>query len=60
MYTNTQIKTKEEARQYAINWQAWQSKQSLSYYELYKWQEYFERLGRKLGLLREFKREGII
>lgn len=52
---------KEKARQLAIEWQArldldkhgW----SLAY--LQAWEERFERIGRKYGLLREFRENGI-
>jgi hypothetical protein len=55
-----QPKTKEEARQYAIDWQNWASKQSLSYGELADWGEEFRRIGERFGLLEEFKENGII
>lgn len=54
------IKTKEEARQMAIDWQGWQSKQSLSYSEVSQWQSYFETLAKKFNLVEEFKENGII
>lgn len=53
-------KTKDEARQKAIDWQIWQSEQSLSYSELIEWSDYFYKLGKRFGLLREFKENGII
>lgn len=43
-------KTKEEARQYAIEFQAWASEQSLSYSELAEWQSEFERIGKEFDL----------
>jgi hypothetical protein len=52
-------KTKEEARQYAIKWQEWQSNQSLSYGELGYWQNEFERIGEKFDLMEEFRENGI-
>jgi hypothetical protein len=54
------VKTKEQARQIAIDWQSWASKQSLSYSELSQWQTYFETLAKKFGLKKEFKENGII
>jgi hypothetical protein len=54
------IKTKEEARNIAINWQSWQSKQALSYGEIAKYQDYFRSIGIKFGLIREFKENAII
>lgn len=58
--TNFIIKTKEEARQYAIDWQSWQSKRSLSYKEMLDWQIYFKKLAKKFNLVKEFKENGII
>lgn len=55
-----EIKTEAEARQMAIDWQNWQSQESLSYGELSEWQEYFEGLGKKFNLTEEFKENGII
>ncbi len=54
------IKTKEEARQIAINWQSWQSKIDISYLEIQQWQEYFYELGKKFNLVKEFKENCII
>jgi len=54
------VKTKEEARQIAIDWQHKQSKQSISYMELSQWQKYFIRLAKKFNLTDEFKENGII
>ena len=53
-------KTAEEARQYAIDWQNWQSKHELSYGELVEWQIIFEDLANNYGLYDEFKENGII
>jgi len=54
------IKTKEEARQIAIEWQKWQSTKSMFYFELYQWSEYFFKLAEKFNLIYEFKENGII
>lgn len=51
---------KEAARQQAIDWQLWASEQPLSYGELEDWMEHFERLGRRYGLLQEFRENAII
>lgn len=51
---------KEAARQEAIEWQQWQSGQALSYYDLLQYSYYFEKLGRRYGLIREFHENGII
>lgn len=53
-------KTKEEAREYAIDFQNWASEQSLSYSELAEWGEIFTALGEKYGLTAEFNENGII
>jgi hypothetical protein len=54
------IKTEEEARQYAIDWQNWASEQNLSYDELAEWQGIFTELAEKFNLVDEFKENGII
>lgn len=56
----TGISTKEQARQKAIDWQNWQSGQSLNYVELSRWAAYFEKLAKKFRLKTEFKENGII
>ena len=56
----SEVKTQDEARQLAIDWQNWQSEQSLSYEDLILWQSYFEKLGEVWGLADEFKEEGIV
>lgn len=53
-------KSKEETRQFAIDWQADFSNHNYSYSELAVFQDMFFRLGRKYGLLREFRENGII
>ena len=54
------IQTRDEARQYAIDWQAWTSEQNLSYGELAEWQVYFSNLAERFDLLEEFEENGII
>lgn len=54
------IKTKGEARQYAIDWQNWASESHMFYSEQYKWQTKFETLAKKFDLTEEFKENGII
>lgn len=60
MKEKTDIKTKEEARDFAIKWQSWVSKQSLSYGEMAEWAEYFRELAEKFDLTEEFKENCII
>jgi hypothetical protein len=54
------IKSQEEARNFAIDWQQWQAEQSLSYGEIWKWQQAFIKLAEKFDLMEEFKENGII
>lgn len=54
------ITTADQARQYAIDWQAWASNQSLSWGELAEWSAHFEILAEKFDLLQEFKENAII
>lgn len=58
--TIDQITTAEQARQYAIDWQRWQSEQAMSYADLAEWQQLFEELAEKFDLVEEFKENGII
>lgn len=55
-----EIKTKEEARQAAIDWQRKQANKSLSYGELAEFAGQFRTLGKRFGLLKEFKENCII
>jgi len=56
-----EVKTKEEARQYAIDWQSWMSKKGgIFTSELVEWNNIFWELARKYHLVREFKENGII
>ena len=50
---------KEQVRQEAIDWQDEASEQNLSYGELAEAAEHFEKLGRRYGLLQEFRENGI-
>ena len=61
MATNkTYQEKKEAARQEAIDWQDWLSDNSISYEGLAIATAYFERLGRRYGLLQEFRENAII
>ena len=51
---------KEEAREQAIIWQSEASEKCLSYGELYEAGEYFSKLAKRYGLVKEFKKNGII
>lgn len=54
------IKTKEQARQYAIDWQSTIASQPMSYTELAEWNQKFYKLAQKFRLVSEFKENGII
>ena len=56
---NNYQKRKETARQKAIDWQSEASEQNLSYGELAEAGDYFYRLGKRYGLLKEFRMNGI-
>jgi len=56
----TEIKSREEAQQIAIDWQSWVSEQNLSYKELMGWQSYFLDLASKFYLMEEFRENSII
>ena len=51
---------KEAARQQAIEWQDWLSDHSVSCGGLAIASEYFESLGRRYGLIQEFRENAII
>lgn len=54
------IKSKGDAEDFAIQWQDWQSSQTLDYEEVAKWQNYFEALATEFDLKEEFKENGLI
>jgi len=58
--TITEIKTRGEAEQIAIDFQSWASNESLSYSELSDFGSYFNTLAKKFNLNEEFKENGII
>lgn len=53
-----QIK-KEQARNEAIDWQQWASNNCLSIHDLAVAGEHFKKLGKRYGLLKEFRENGI-
>ena len=53
-------KTREEARDHAIQWQHWMGTQNLSWGEIAEWQDYFTLLGNQFNLIEEFKDNGIL
>ena len=56
---NNYQQRKEAARQKAIDWQYEASEQDLSYGELAEAGNYFYKLGKRFGLLREFRENAI-
>jgi hypothetical protein len=55
-----QAMNEREAREQAVEWQAWQANESLSYDEVLEWQAYFESIAREYDLIEEFKENGIL
>lgn len=51
---------KERARDKAVEWQMSFCEQNYSYGELAYYGEYFSRLAKRYGLVREFRENGII
>ena len=52
-------KAKQQAREKAIEWQADFCNHNYYMSELIEFSSYFERLGKRYGLLREFRENGI-
>ena len=57
--TNYKI-AKEKARQEAIDWQNNFILATYSFNELLEWENHFNKLAQRYGLLREFRENGII
>lgn len=57
---NTYQKNKARARQNAQAWQAATAETAITYGELIESTAYFTRIGKRYGLLTEFKENGII
>lgn len=56
----TYKENKEQVRDFVIEWQADFCNHNYSFGELQFFQDIFERLGRRWGLLKEFRENGII
>jgi hypothetical protein len=54
------VKTEDEARGLAIDWQNWQAEQSMSWGEAAHYADYFRKLAKKFKLTEEFKENAII
>lgn len=57
---NKYQKGKEKTRQVAIEWQNTFFEKNDPYLGLITWQEYFLKYGKRYGLLKEFRENGII
>lgn len=57
---NSYQKRKAAAWEKAIDWQTDFDSNNYSYDELAAWQDYFEKLAKRYGLIKEFKENGII
>lgn len=57
---NSYQKQKAAVREKAIDWQADFCMDSYSWEELADWYDYFEKLAKRYGLIKEFKENGII
>lgn len=51
---------KEKAREEAKKWQYDVSQKALAWWDVAHMGDYFEKLGRRFGLIREFRENGII
>lgn len=51
---------KKQARQFAIEWQQGFEQHNYDYYEIKNASKYFYKLGKRYGLLKEFRENGII
>ena len=60
LYKLTYSETKAKLREEAVEWQCDFSKHNYSYGELAEMQAYFEKEGKKYGLMKEFRENGII
>ena len=50
----------EEIRQQAIDWQLDFSNHNYSYLELANWGDYFYKMAKRYGLIKEFRENGIL
>jgi hypothetical protein len=55
-----ELKTAEDARQQAIDWQIWKSNNSMSWEEVSRWSNHFTQTAKKFELTDEFSENGII
>lgn len=55
-----EVKSKDQARQLAIDWQDWQSERSMDYWDFLETLTFFVELADRFHLKREFKENCII
>lgn len=60
MNKDTKITSQGEARQFAIDWQLWASKQDFDYQEMMDWQDFFTTMASEFDLVDEFAENGLI
>jgi hypothetical protein len=56
----TRAEKKSVLRSLAIEWQALFNEQAYSWEDVIEWQAFFEEYGKKYGLIKEFRENGII
>ena len=54
------VRSAEQARDLAIEWQSWQAGHDLSYGEVVYYQNYFEALATRFNLTHEFLENGVL
>lgn len=57
---NTYQKNKTRARQIAQEWQSEANSRNDSYFDIWQSQTRFQKLGKRYGLLKEFRENGVI
>lgn len=60
MKQNKYTRGKEKTRSAAVEWQIENAKRDLCYAEICEISAHFEKLGRRFGLLRELRENGVI
>lgn len=55
-----ELKTADDAREHAQEWQAWTANNKLTLGELIDWENYFEYIAKKFDLTDEFKENGVL
>lgn len=58
--TKQTIKTKQQAREWAISIQTQISQEALSWGEIHEIQDELRKIGKRFGLIKEFKENGLL